>query len=330
MTGAITHDRFSNSLSQTDFDAIIIGAGFAGLYALHKLRDQLGLRTRVFEAGDGVGGTWYWNRYPGAACDIESIHYSYSFSADTSADMSTMAKTTRWSREKYVASQTRFDSAPTSTSRGTPLLSVRTGLWGGQGQAMGNRDPEERGRRHPHELRVGTAIRQLAVSADDRTAAFGDVEDRGHLVGQQRVLQVPARRPVAQGAGMSRHRPRERSTHSSEICHSAHAKVWSKSPAEPRHRLGLEDGLIQPRPKPTQAPARHLTVFSTNPQLCDPGLTQSTMQTPRAGQGYQARPDYAEVRDAARNITCRYPLPGGPSHPLLAVSPEERRRVFDE
>ena len=60
-------------------DAIVVGAGFAGLYALHRLRG-LGLSVRVFEAGDGVGGTWYWNRYPGARCDVESMDYSYSFS----------------------------------------------------------------------------------------------------------------------------------------------------------------------------------------------------------------------------------------------------------
>ena len=60
-------------------DAVIVGAGFAGLYMLHRLRG-LGLSVRVFEAGKGVGGTWYWNRYPGARCDVESMDYSYSFS----------------------------------------------------------------------------------------------------------------------------------------------------------------------------------------------------------------------------------------------------------
>jgi cyclohexanone monooxygenase len=60
-------------------DAIVIGAGFSGLYMLHRLR-QLGLSTRVLEAADGIGGTWYWNRYPGARCDSESYIYSYSFS----------------------------------------------------------------------------------------------------------------------------------------------------------------------------------------------------------------------------------------------------------
>ncbi len=60
------------------FDAIIVGAGFAGLFMLHRLRG-LGLSCRVIEAGDDVGGTWYWNRYPGARCDIESLEYSYQF-----------------------------------------------------------------------------------------------------------------------------------------------------------------------------------------------------------------------------------------------------------
>jgi cation diffusion facilitator CzcD-associated flavoprotein CzcO len=61
------------------FDVLVIGAGFSGLYALHQLR-QLGLRTRVLEMAENVGGTWLYNRYPGARCDIESIEYSYSFS----------------------------------------------------------------------------------------------------------------------------------------------------------------------------------------------------------------------------------------------------------
>jgi cyclohexanone monooxygenase len=60
-------------------DLVIVGAGFAGLYMLHRAR-SLGLRAIVYEAGDGVGGTWYWNRYPGARCDVESLEYSYQFS----------------------------------------------------------------------------------------------------------------------------------------------------------------------------------------------------------------------------------------------------------
>jgi cyclohexanone monooxygenase len=66
-------------------DAVIVGAGFAGLYMLHRLR-QLGFSARVFEAGSGVGGTWYWNRYPGARCDVESVQYSYQFSHELQQD----------------------------------------------------------------------------------------------------------------------------------------------------------------------------------------------------------------------------------------------------
>ena len=69
----------SPTVAEPDVDAIVVGAGFAGMYMLHRLR-KLGMTARVFEAGDDVGGTWYWNRYPGARCDTESVEYSYSFS----------------------------------------------------------------------------------------------------------------------------------------------------------------------------------------------------------------------------------------------------------
>ena len=63
------------------YDAVVVGAGFSGLYMLHRLRG-LGFSARVFEQGGDVGGTWYWNRYPGARCDVESVQYSYSFSRE--------------------------------------------------------------------------------------------------------------------------------------------------------------------------------------------------------------------------------------------------------
>ena len=68
----------SGKASQS-YDVVVVGAGFAGMYLLHRLRG-LGLQAKVYEQGDGVGGTWYWNRYPGARCDVESMQYSYSFS----------------------------------------------------------------------------------------------------------------------------------------------------------------------------------------------------------------------------------------------------------
>jgi cation diffusion facilitator CzcD-associated flavoprotein CzcO len=65
--------------ASTDVDAVIIGAGFSGLYMLHKLRNQMGMRARVIEAAGGVGGTWYWNRYPGARSDSDSYVYGFTF-----------------------------------------------------------------------------------------------------------------------------------------------------------------------------------------------------------------------------------------------------------
>jgi cation diffusion facilitator CzcD-associated flavoprotein CzcO len=75
-------------------DAVIVGAGFAGMYMLHRLR-RMGLKARVLEAGSDVGGTWYWNRYPGARCDVESVQYSYQFDASLQQEWD-------WS-ERYAA-----------------------------------------------------------------------------------------------------------------------------------------------------------------------------------------------------------------------------------
>ncbi|QJB68712.1 flavin-containing monooxygenase [Parasphingorhabdus halotolerans] len=71
--------------SNEKLSVVVVGAGFAGLYLLYRLR-KMGLSARAFEAGDDVGGTWYWNRYPGARCDIESIDYSYSFDTELEQD----------------------------------------------------------------------------------------------------------------------------------------------------------------------------------------------------------------------------------------------------
>src|SRR4051794_26078404 len=83
----------ANDAGSSAFDVIVVGAGFAGLYLLQKLRG-LGFATVVLEQADDVGGTWYWNRYPGARCDIESIDYSYSFDPE-------LQRTWKWS-ERYA------------------------------------------------------------------------------------------------------------------------------------------------------------------------------------------------------------------------------------
>src|SRR4051794_29464919 len=81
------------------FDAVIIGAGFSGMYLLHRLRDDLKMNVRCFEKGAGVGGTWYWNRYPGARCDADSIFYSYSFDKDLEQEWTW---TERWATQAEI------------------------------------------------------------------------------------------------------------------------------------------------------------------------------------------------------------------------------------
>ncbi len=95
--GIVMSDVMEKSITSENVtqkvDVMIVGAGFAGMYLLHKLRG-LGISARVFDAAGSVGGTWYWNRYPGARCDVESINYSYSFDSDLEQEWT-------WS-EKYA------------------------------------------------------------------------------------------------------------------------------------------------------------------------------------------------------------------------------------
>ncbi len=86
--------RNNGAMAEREFDVVVVGAGFAGMYMLHRLRG-MGLSVRVLEAGGGVGGTWYWNRYPGARCDVESMEYSYQFSDELQQEWA-------WS-ERYAA-----------------------------------------------------------------------------------------------------------------------------------------------------------------------------------------------------------------------------------
>ena len=93
-----------NKNSSFTYDAVIIGAGFSGLQQLHFLRDRLGLATLVLEAGESVGGTWYWNRYPGARCDSESHTYCVYFSEQILKDWN-------WS-ERYPGQRSHGGASP--------------------------------------------------------------------------------------------------------------------------------------------------------------------------------------------------------------------------
>jgi cyclohexanone monooxygenase len=91
-------------------DVIIVGAGFAGMYMLHRLC-RLGQAATIIEAGGGVGCTWYWNRYPGARCDVESMSYSYSFSDELQQE---------WNWPHRYAAQPTYCVTPTMW----PIVSI--------------------------------------------------------------------------------------------------------------------------------------------------------------------------------------------------------------
>ena len=92
-----------------DVDVVVVGAGFSGIYAVYAFRSA-GLTVQAFEAGDGIGGTWFWNSYPGARCDVESKDYSYSFSPELEQEWS-------WS-ERYPA-QPRSCATSTTSPTGS-------------------------------------------------------------------------------------------------------------------------------------------------------------------------------------------------------------------
>jgi len=123
-----------NGREAADVDVVVVGAGFAGLYASHKLRNVLGLRVKSFETATGPGGVWNWNRYPGARCDFESVWYSYSFDEDLQREW-------RWT-ERFAAQPEilkylehvadRFDlrrSYSFETKVTSAVWDERSGLW---------------------------------------------------------------------------------------------------------------------------------------------------------------------------------------------------------
>jgi cyclohexanone monooxygenase len=101
----------------TEVDVVVVGAGFAGLYLLHRLRGAGADRARASRPAVGVGGTWYWNRYPGARCDIESMDYSYQLLRGAAAGMALDASATRPSRKSCATPTT----SPTASTCGRDI-----------------------------------------------------------------------------------------------------------------------------------------------------------------------------------------------------------------
>jgi cyclohexanone monooxygenase len=140
MSATRTEERTPVAKSATAVDVVIVGAGFAGMYMLHRLR-QAGFSALALEAGAGVGGTWYWNRYPGARCDVESMQYSYQFSDELQQEWDWTEKyatqpeilryanhvADRFDLRRDIRFNTRVEAAQFDDGTGTWLLTTARG-----------------------------------------------------------------------------------------------------------------------------------------------------------------------------------------------------------
>jgi cation diffusion facilitator CzcD-associated flavoprotein CzcO len=263
------------------YDVIIVGAGFAGLYQLHRLR-QLGMIVRVIEAGSDVGGTWYWNRYPGARCDVESMQYSYAFSEELQQE---------WHWPELF-------SAQPDILRYAQHVADRLDL---------RRD-----------IQFDTRVSEARFDETDnhwsvRTDA-GDTLQAGFLVMATGCLST-ARVPDFEGLGSFKGK-------------TYHTGAW---PHEGVDFTGMRVGIIGTGSSAIQAipviaeQAADLTVFQRTPNFSIP--SRNIPMTEQYARSW--KDDYARRRDearATRNGIIAYPN----DFSALAVSPEERRGIYEE
>jgi cyclohexanone monooxygenase len=270
-----------NKTSKPYHDVIIIGAGFTGLYAVHKFRNQMGLDVHAFDAATDVGGTWYWNRYPGARVDIESMHYSYSFDDDLQQEW-------HWTE--------RFAAQP----------EILTYL-----NHVADRFDLRRS------FRFNTRIHSLTW--DDAESLWTVTTDTGEqycgrwVISGAGTLSVP-KKPDFPGID----------TFDGDVLMTGN---W------PHHEPSFEGkrvGVIGVGSSGIQAISeiskccQQLTVFQRTPNYATPIVNKPTDLEEEADQ----KANYATIREASRNHFLGVPYKDvQPSS--LAVTPEQRREVFD-
>jgi cation diffusion facilitator CzcD-associated flavoprotein CzcO len=268
--------------SETHRDAIIVGAGFAGLYAVHLLRNRMGLDVIAFDAAGDVGGTWYWNRYPGARVDIESVHYSYSFDEELQQEW-------HWTE--------RFCAQP-------EILSYL--------EHVAERFDLRRS------ICFNTRITSLTWNEDTSlwtaTTHTGESYSARYVISGAGTLSVP-KKPEFPGI----------EDFAGEVLMTGN---W------PQHEVSFEDkrvGVVGVGSSGIQAiseiakSAAHLTVLQRTPNYATPIGNAPTDPEEEARE----KAEYAAIRAASRNHFLGVPYSDvQPS--ALAVSPDDRRRVFDD
>jgi cyclohexanone monooxygenase len=263
------------------YDAVIVGAGFAGLYQLHRLR-ALGMAVKVIEAGSGVGGTWYWNRYPGARCDVESMQYSYAFSEELQQE---------WHWPEVFSAQPDILKYANYVA---DKLDLRRDI------QFDTRVTEARFDETTSQWSIGT----------DR----GDRLTAGFMIMATGCLST-ARVPDFKGLSSFKGK-------------TYHTGAW---PHEGVDFTGLRVGIIGTGSSAIQAipviaeQAADLTVFQRTPNFSIPSRNGPLAESYER----QWKDQYAQRRDEARNTRngiLAYPN----DFSALSVSPEERRRIYEE
>ncbi|HEX8006751.1 MAG TPA: NAD(P)/FAD-dependent oxidoreductase [Trebonia sp.] len=289
-TGAATRETAGIAIPGTA-DAVIVGAGLSGLYMLHRLR-EMGLSAVVFEAGDDVGGTWYWNRYPGARCDVESLSYSYSFSPELEQDWS-------WT-ERYPAQPEILGYVRHVAGRFGLRRDIRFGM---RITAASYDEPS----------RTWEVTVRPADGAADRTRAEHAVTARFLIMatGCLSAAKLPEIPGIASFRGPS--------------YHTAH---W---PREYADFTGMRVGLIGTGSSAVQSipliaeQAAGLTVLQRTPAYSLPALNRPL----RSGEQEAMKARYPQWRQAQRESRSGIPGPV-PTRSALEVSGEERRAAFEK
>ena len=289
------------------FDAVVVGAGFAGLYMIHRLR-SLGFSVRTFEAGDDVGGTWYWNRYPGARCDVESLEYSYQFSEELQQEWS-------WS-ERYAGQPEILRYANHVADR----FDLR-------------RDIEFSTRVVSAHFRPETSDWQVEVAAAEPpdTKLWGNGGSNGDGRGEDKARETVRARFVIMATGClsAANLPDFDGLDDFEGA-KYHTGAW---PHDDVDFTGLRVGIIGTGSSAIQAipliaeQAGHLTVFQRTPNFSIPARNASMDREREA----EVKAEYPAFRARNKSMPAGLGADMNPMHDAFEeVSPEERRRRFEQ
>ena len=288
------------------FDVIVVGAGFAGLYMVHRLRG-LGFTVRAFEAGDGVGGTWYWNRYPGARCDVESLEYSYQFSEELQQEWS-------WS-ERYAGQPEILRYANHVADR----FDLRRDIEFNR-RVVSARFEEEDSR---WRIEVAPPDGAAAGPFDGNGAGRSDGEDAGNETVFARFVVM------ATGCLSAANLPDFDGIDDFEG-ESYHTGAW---PHEDVDFTGLRVGIVGTGSSAIQAipviagEAAHLTVFQRTPNYSIPAHNGAMDREREA----DVKAEYPAFRERNRQMPAGLGADMNPMHDEFAeVPPDERQRRFEE